>query len=220
MASHSVGRMAVSNELLIKSRRLRGTPIIDAPTSWQYLSWKMEYDAEHVEKIYNVKELHVVRSLQHMGNGEMEWLGNVPPDALIEIRQQGAMDDIRGILGKGIDELTASNPNNYDLSRNQVFDNIYRAFDLHKQNIKELQRKKWKFAGSDIGSWLVTGSLTVTAAATGMPIFALAAIGADQLLDAPKLKDIPNSIKELAKESKELHSSPVGLLFNISKKAK
>lgn len=219
MASQSVGRMSVSNELLIKSRRLQGTPIIDAPTSWQYLAWKMEYDAEHVEKRDNVKELHVVRGLQNLANGEMEWLGNVPPEALIEIRQQGAMSDIREILGKGIEELTASNPDNYYRSYDQVFDNINEAFDQHKQNIKELQGKKWKFAGSDIGSWLVMGTLGVTAAATGMPVWGLAAIAVDQLLDAPKLKDIPGSIKELAKESNELNQSPVGLLFNVSKKA-
>jgi len=219
LASQSVGRMSVSNELLIKSRQLRGTSIIDAPTSWQYLAWKMEYDAEQVEKRDNLKELHVVRGLQDLANGEMEWLGNVPPEALIEIRQQGAMDDIRNILGKGIKELTASNPNNYHRSHDQVFDNINEAFNQHKQNIKELRDKKWKFAGTDIGSWLVMGTLGVTAAATGMPVWGLAAIAADQLLDAPKLKNIPGSIKELAKENKELNQSPVGLLFNVSKKA-
>jgi len=66
---------------------------------------------------------------------------------------------------------------------------------------------------------LLTGTLGVTAAATGMPVWALAAIAADQLLDAPKLKDIPDSIKKLAKESSELKQSPVGLLFKISKRA-
>jgi len=218
VALQSVGRMRASNELLIKSSRLRGTPIIEAPTSWQYLAWKMEYDAEQVEKRGNVTDLHIVKGLQNLASGEMEWLGNVPPEALIEIRQQGAMDDIREILSKGIEELTASNPSNYHRSHDQMFDNINEAFDQHKQNIKQLQDKKWKFAGTDIGSWLVTGTLGVTAAATGMPVWALAAIAADQLLDAPKLKDIPKSIKELAKESKELNQSPVGLLFKISKK--
>ena len=219
LVSQSVARMSVSNELLIKSRRLRGTPIIDAPTSWQYLVWKMEYDAENIERDENINDLHIVRGLQNLANGEMEWLGNVPAEALIEIRQQDALKEIRGILGQGIDELTTSNPSNFHRSQDQVFDNINEAFDRHKQNIKELQDKKWSFAGKDIGSWLVTGTLGVTAAATGMPVWALAAIAADQLLDAPKLKDIPASIKKLAMESSELKQSPVGLLFKVSKKA-
>lgn len=220
LATQSVGRMCISNELLVKSRRLRGVPIVDAPTSWQYLAWKMEYDAGHVEKRDHIKELHIVRGLQNLASGEMEWLGNIPPEALIEIRRQEAMDEMREILGNGIKELMASNPNNFHRSQDQVFDNINKAFDRHKQNIKNLQGKKWKFAGTDIGSWIVTGTLGVTAAATGMPVWGLAAIVADQLLDAPKLKDIPKSIKALASENSKLNLSPVGLLFNVTKKHK
>lgn len=213
VASQAAGRMSVSNELLIKARRLRGTPVIDAPTSWQYLAWKLEYDAENKEREDNLNDLHVLRGLQSLSENEMEWLGKVPPDALVEIRKTGALDEIRSILGNGIEELTTANPSNFHRTSDQVFDNIHAAFERHKNSIEELKSKQWKFAGSDIGSWLVVGSLAVTAAATGMPVWGLAAIASDQLLDAPKLKDIPDSIKELAKESKELNKSPAGILF-------
>jgi hypothetical protein len=218
VASQTFGRMSVSNELLIKAGRLRGTPIIDAPTSWQYLAWKIEYDAEHKERDEDVKDLHVLRGLQSLSENEMEWLGKVPPDALLEMRKIGALDEIRNILGKGIDELTQANPVNFHRTSDQVFDNIHAAFDQHKQSIDELKSKQWKFAGSDIGSWFVVGSLAVTAAATGVPVWGIAAIVADQLLDAPKLKDIPESIRKLANESKELNNSPVGILFKYGKK--
>jgi len=218
LANQSVGRMSVSNELLIKSRRLKGSPIIDAPTSWQYLAWKMEYDSSEVESATNTRDLHVTRGLQDLADGDMEWLGNVPTKALIEVRKQGAMDEIRSMLGKGVEELVQSNPNNFHRSREQMFDNINEAFDKHKENIKQLRTKQWKFAGSDIGSWLVTGTLGITAAATGAPIWALAALGADQILDAPKLKSIPASIKSLIEENKKEQMSPVGMLFNIKKK--
>lgn len=218
LANQSVGRMSVSNELLIKSRRLRGAPIIDAPTSWQYLAWKMEYDSSEAESATNGKNLHIIRGLQDLAGGDMEWLGNVPPAALIEVRKQGAMDEIRSLLGKGVEGLVQSNPNNFHRSRDQMFDNINEAFDKHKENIKQLRAKQWKFAGTDIGSWLVTGTLGITAAATGAPIWAIAALGADQLLDAPKLKSIPASIKSLIEENKKEQMSPVGMLFNIKKK--
>lgn len=65
--------------------------------------------------------------------------------------------------------------------------------------------------------WLVMGTLGIAAAATGEAVWGLAAIAADQLLDAPKLKDIPKSIKTLAMESNNLRLSPVGMLFKISK---
>lgn len=218
LALQSLGRMSVSNELLIKSRRLNGTPIIDAPTSWQYLAWKIEYDAERAEVESGTSDLHIMRGLQDLSLSEMEWIGNIPADALIDIRKQGAMDEIRNILGKGINDLVDTNPSNFHRSRDKIFENIHGAFGQHKQNIDELKAKQWKFAGKDIGSWLVVGSLGVAAAATGMPVWGLAAIAADQMLDAPKLKNIPQSIRDLADESNQVKKSPVGMLFSISKK--
>jgi len=217
VASQAAGRMGVSNELLIKAGRLRGTPIIDAPTSWQYFVWKLEYDSENMERETNLSNLHVVRGLQALAENEMEWLGRVPPQALIEIRKTGAIKEIRTILGKGIADLSLANPTNFHRTSDQVFDNIHAGFTEHRKKIAELNAKKWKFAGSDIGSWLVVGSLAVTAAATGSPVWGLAAIAADQLLDAPKLKDIPKSIRELARESQKLRQSPVGMLFKFAR---
>lgn len=214
--THMLGRMAVTNELLVKAGRLRGTPLIDAPTSWQYFVWKLEYDAHRMEDEVNASGLHVLRGLQSIGESQMEWLGRVPPEALIELRQTGASNDIRRVLAEGVHGLASANPKDFQTTTDQVLNNIQGAFDKHKAQIKELRRKQWKFAGSDIGSWIVVGSLAVAAAATGQPIWGLAAVAADQLLDAPKLKDIPKSIKDLASESKELKQSPVGLLFKLS----
>ncbi|MEZ9953321.1 hypothetical protein AB4395_12595 [Vibrio splendidus] len=218
LASQALGRMTVSNELLIKSRRLNGTPLIDAPTSWKYLAWKMEYDSERTESQIGAQDLHVVRGLQELAVNEMEWLGNIPPDALIDIRKQGAMDEIRSMLGNGINDIVDANPVNFQRSRDQIFENINDAFTQHRKNIDVLKAKNWKFAGKDMGSWMVMGSLGVAAAVTGMPVWGLAAIAADQLLDAPKLKDIPKSIRQLADESNKVKKSPVGMLFSVSKK--
>lgn len=217
LASLALGRMSVSNEMLIKARRLNGTPIIDAPTSWQYLVWKMEYDAERAESTLKSKDLHVIKGLSDLSTGDMQWIGNIPPKALIEIRKDGAMDEIRNILGKGINDLIEINPDNFHRSRDQIFDNINSAFGQHQKNLDALSHKKWKFAGKDVGSWLVVGSLEVAAAVTGTPVWGLATIAANQILDVPKLKDIPKSIRELAEENKRIKKSPVGLLFKIRK---
>lgn len=218
VAAQAVGRMGTSNELLVKARRLHGTPIIDAPTSWQYLVWKLEYDAGHAEEIEGIKDLHTVRGLQTLAANEMRWLGRVPSAALIEVRKNGALSELRTILAKGIEELVAVNPANFHRTSDQVFDNIQAAFSEHQKNVDVLISKKWKFAGSDVGSWLVVGSLAATAAATGAPVWGLAALAADQLLRAPKLRDIPQSIKALAEESRKLKQSPVGMLFKLSKR--
>lgn len=218
LVSYSHGRLCACNELLIKSSRLGGTPIIEVPTSWNYLSWKIEYDAERRGQELNLTNLHVLKGLRGLAKQEMEWLGNVPVDALIELRKTGALDEIRQTLSGGILELVQASPDNYFRTTDQVFDNIHSAFDDHKKNVDLLKSKKWKFAGNDIGSWFVVGSLAVTAAATGTATWGIAAVLADQMLDAPKLKSIPGSIKSLAKSSKELNRSPVGILYNCKSK--
>jgi hypothetical protein len=217
LATQALGRMSTSNELLVKARRLRGTPIIDAPTSWQYFVWKLEYDAAQAQAVDGLQDLHTVRGLQTLSEDEMRWLGRVPPAALIELRKAGALSEVRTILAKGVEDLATANPTNFHRTSDLVFDNIHAAFAAHQKNMDELSSKKWKFAGSDIGSWIVVGSLAATAAATGTPAWGLAALAADQMLKAPKLRDIPKSIKDLAEETSKLKRSPVGMLFKYSK---
>lgn len=218
IANMSFGRMATSNELLIKARRLGGTPIIDAPTSWQYFKWKLEYDSERMESISDLQNLHINNALQSLSKQDMTWIGNIPPKALIEIRKEGAMDEIRHILSNDIEKLIETNPNNFHRTQDKVYDNLEKAFLKHQENLKDLSKKKWKFAGQDIGSWLVIGGIEVTAALTGTPIWGLAGLAANQVFDPPKLKDIPKSIKDLKEENDKLNKSPVGMLFNIKEK--
>lgn len=217
MANQTLGRMCISNELLIKAQRLRGIPILDDPTSWQYFVWKLEYDASQTEEIEELKDLHVVRGLQTLAENKMQWLGKVPLKALLEVRQKGALSEIRSILSKGVEELAMANPTNFHETSELVFKNIHTAFIEHQKNVKALVAKKWKFAGSELGSWMVVGSLMVTAAATEPLIWKIAALAAKELLPAPKLRDIPQSIKDLTTENNKLKRSPVGILFKMSK---
>ena len=217
VAALAVGRMAVSNELLIKARRLGGCPVIDAPTSWQYFNWKLEYDALRAGEVMANEDMHVLRALEALADGEMHWLGRVPPAALLEIRKEGALPEIRQMLSKGVDSLVNSNPANFYRTTDKIFDNIHLAFADHQKRIDELRSKKWKFAAKEIGSWVAVGTIEVSAALTGTPIWGLATIAANQLTDAPKLKDIPASIKALAEENRKIKRSPVGMLFQYKK---
>jgi hypothetical protein len=219
VATQSMGRMGTSNELLIKAARFGGSPVIDAPTSWQYFAWKLEYDAERASAANAELVLHVLKGLGSLASGEMQWLGRVPSSALIEIRKVGALPELREMLSKGVEDLVQTNPANFYRTTDRVFDNIHAAFSQHQKNIDALKEKKWKFATKDIGTWLAVGSIEVAAALTGTPIWGMATIAANQLTDAPKLKELPASIKKLAEESKRLKRSPVGLLFQYSDKS-
>ncbi len=214
----SVSRMNQINDVLIRSGQLRGTPIMDAETSWRYFDWKLEYDAERGTTTGH-STLHILHGLQDASIGEMRWLGNVPPDVLIEIRRTGALEELRRILGAGVNEIAAASPEQFESSANQVITNIRAAFNQYDANVDVLRKKTWKFAGRDVGSWLAIGTIGVAAAVGISPILGLAALAADQVLDVPKLKELPGKFKELRQEKKELRRSAVGLLFQVRKSA-
>lgn len=215
--NQALGRMSVSNELLLKARQLSGTPIMDVETSWRFLNWKLEYDASKAKDYYHSEDLHILKGLTDLSQTDLPWLGNIPPESLLELRRQGALEEIRSILGNNIQELVHANPTNCFRTRDQILENVEQSFENHRKKLEELKAKNWKFAGHDIGSWIVMGGIEISAALTGTPAWGVAALIANQFLDAPKLKEIPQRYQDLVKQNKEVHQSPVGMLFKISK---
>jgi len=212
-----LGRMGVSNEILLKSAKVGGVPLIDAPTSWQYFKWKLEYDGERTIENLNITNTHILKGLNDLNYTSLQWIGNIPTDGLIEIRKSGAIEEIRKVLSQGIDDIALADHLDFDSTSKKVFENLNIAFENHQKNIKELVNKKWKIAGKDFGSWLVMGSLEIASAYTGTPIYGVPTVVLSQLLDAPKLKDLPDSIKtikQLEQEKQNLKKSPIGLMFN------
>lgn len=212
-----VGRMQVCNEILLKSAKVRGVPLIDAPTSWEYFKWKLQYDAERSHPKVDYSKLHTVKGINRLGNTSLQWIGKIPPQGLIELRKTGAINEIRSILSKGLDELVIADENNFNDTSHRVFNNLNRAFNQHEKNIKELMNKKWKVAGKDFGSWIVMGSIEIASACIGTPFYGISTVVLSQILDAPKLKDLPKSVKtmkEIEKQKNNLKRSPIGLMFS------
>ncbi|ACS80166.1 hypothetical protein [Maridesulfovibrio salexigens] len=215
LALSTTGRMSQANEVLVRSARFNGIPIVDAPVSWEYFKWKLEYDGFRTNP-GEMFDLHVTKGLQNIADGKMTWIGNIPTDALIEIRKVGALDEIREVLGKGVHEISKISPSDFAKSADQIMENIQSSFSVHQGKVRELKNKKWKFAGCDVGSWLVSGTLEVAAALTGTPLYGLSAFVINQLVDAPKIKDIPTAYRKIVEEANQVERSPVGLLFKCS----
>lgn len=211
-----LGRMGQANDALLKSRRVRGVPLIDAPTSWRYFNWKLQLDGSQLE--HGDKEhLHCSHALTSLDGTELSWLGDIPPEALIEIRQQGALEEIREIMTSNIGSLIEVAPDNFGQTTYQVYKNFQGAFDEHNKKLAELRGKKWRFAGVDVGSMICTGAIELAAAATGTPLFGIASWAAGQLLDTPKIREIPGKYRQLIEEDKNLSNSPVGMLVQCKK---
>jgi len=208
-----ISRFSQANDAFQRSLQLRGTPIIRAPTSWIWYNQMLEYNAGS-SRMDSLHDLHIARALNSTVKNEMPWMGNIPADSLIEIRESGALDEIRHLLSGGLKELIDANPNNFYRTGGQVFDNLDAAFKDHEKKIKELSEKKWKFAGKDIGSFIVIGGITITAALTSLPAFAAIGAAAGMSGYIPNVKELKKKYKKLTAEENEVKNTGVGILLS------
>ncbi len=209
---HLISRFSQANDAFQRSMQLHGTPIIRAETSWIWYNQMLEYNAGNSETD-KLNDLHIARALNSTVKNEMPWMGNIPPDALIEIRSSGALDEIRDLLSGGLKSLIEANPSNFYRTGDKVFDNLDSAFKDHENKIKELTSKRWTFAGKDIGSFVVVGGIEITAALTGLPVFGALGAMAGMTGVIPNVKDLKDKYKQLKAEESEINNTGVGILL-------
>jgi hypothetical protein len=208
------GRMGQANDTLFRSIRYAGTPLVDAPTSWQYLLWKYEYDGSHLGvSDSELKNLLVSKAIQVEGRDELGMLSGVPPETLIQLRRDGAFTGLRETLGKGIEKIDSASASTLHDVANMVVENVDAAFSAHDKELKELSSSKRKFYGFDVGRWVMVGGLSVAAAAaesSGLGILAAASAAA---LGSPAIPDLKKRWEELRNTKQKLQRSPTALLF-------
>jgi len=209
---HMISRFSQANDSFQRSRDLRGIPVVRAETSWLWFNWMLRGNSKTLESDA-LKGLHVSRALGTTVKTEIPWLGNVSPAALIQLRQTGALDEVRDILGAGLKEIVAARPENFFRTGDKVFENLQNAFLIHESKINELRAKKWTFAGRDIGSFVVVGGIEMAAAITGVPLYGVAAAAAGMTGVIPTVKDLKEKLGKIREEQSALDNTGVGILF-------
>ncbi|WP_412462877.1 hypothetical protein [Halobacteriovorax sp. RT-2-6] len=210
MLGQIFSRMHQANDLLLKSKRLNGTPIIDAPTSWEYFQWKLEYNSPSDGL---AGKQHIVTQKLVEQSGELQWFGNVPVDALIEMRKNGALYEIRDMLSKGLGDIRHLSQDVFASEGEKVAKNLTGMFKDYNSQIEALKQKKWKLGTQDFVEWLAKGAIVVGAATSVHPIFGLSGYVLEELFDIPKMKDLIENGKDILDESRKTKESPLGLMF-------
>jgi hypothetical protein len=214
----SLGRMPQAMGAQHAASYFGGSPFINAETSWLYFTWLLEYQgAPREDNLTDRHSMHVVRALVSEANINLEWLGNVPPETVLEIRKRGLANELRQLLGQGVSNLIGINPDNYFRTADQVVDNLNSAFGKHQRALAEAREKKLKLYGIDVGACMVTGAVGVAAALTSDPTLG-AISGVLGIAGLPNLKDIKTKFKEISDEDKARRNSPTGLLFRHIKR--
>ncbi len=207
---HVLGRMMQANDAILESSFVGGTPLIDAPTSWRHLLWKMEYDvARGARAGTDHRQMLISRAIQVAGSGRLNLLRNITPDALIALRQNGALDEMRAILAEGIDKIDTVDDVSVREAADAMIRNLEVALDQHAKDVERV-RKSGVFFGIGVAGAAVATGISIAAAATGSIPLGLLGVGASTI-GAPTIKELLMKGKELRKDRDHLRRSPVAI---------
>lgn len=208
-----LGRMPQAMATQQNAHHFGGTPLINAETSWLHYTWMLEYEGAPAPNDPRQRQsMHVVRALVAEAGNNLEWLGNVPPETVLEIRKKGLAQEVRSILGHGVSDLIGINPDNYFRTADQIVENLDRAFREHQKVLSEAKLKKLKLYGIDVSACIAVGGMGVAAALTGSPTLG-AVSGLLGAVGLPNLKDIKTKFSQIVAEDRARKVSPTGLLF-------
>jgi hypothetical protein len=206
--------MMQTNDLLFRSAEYRGTPLIDAPTSWQYLLWKYEYDSDRSGMSQKeMRETVISKAIATEGSTEFAMLSGVPPQALIELRRNGAMEGLRQTIRNGLQNIDLASPDSLPRVADEVISIIDRTFEEHDRELREITSSRRKFFGLDVSRWIIGGGLSVAATLTNNPWLAPLAALAPYAVGAPSIPDLRKQWQNLQSRSQELRRSPTAILF-------
>lgn len=203
-----IGRFIQSNACVAHCDLYGGVPLVDAPTSWQYLLWKYEYAATTAPP--DNRDLFIQHAL-HDNLQSVPRLQNVPPSVLIQLRRDGSLEKLRAVFREGIASVRSADDRTVRSVADQVARNLRSALEEYQVAAAEMGKKK---LGLALATTLFAGraGLVVAAACTGnFPLALMAAIWG--VAGFPSGKDIAVKGQELARAHSSLRRSPVGMLW-------
>lgn len=211
--SACLGRMPQAMAAEEASFQFGGSPLISAPTSWNYYTWLLEYQGTPARnQAEDMEARHVARALTAEAGVNLEWLGNVPPETVLEIRKNGQAEELRSLLSNGLSDLLKINPDNYFRTADQVVKNLDSAFREHQRQLSEAKLKKLKLYGIDVPTCLAVGGIGIAGAITGnVPLQGIST--AISVAGLATLKEIKTKYVDIAASDKARRASPTGILF-------
>lgn len=211
-----VHNLHISNELY-EFGNYQATLATDFKGVWNELFRIVRNDNENIlkkqQKTSFTRESLIISSLQQ---DELKWLGNIPLDKLLELREKGELADLRDFIGRNIKNIENASDEDFIEVGNQVRYNIEMALRKHDSEVKGLNEKYRRIIDlSAVGavSCVVSGTIGFIASAFQPLALASAVLGSPFLIQTYK------EYLGYRDKYKELKTKPVAMLFDAKKSA-
>ncbi len=207
------GKMSQINDLLLTSTKYKATPFVSAPTVWKYLRWKLEYDVGRSDPaVSDPSDFIVTRALQVAGSTEFHMLGDIPNALLIELRQKGALSELRQVLAEGTAEMDAATDENAKDVALKVVANLEDALSAHQKDLASAASAKKRFFGIDVSGCAVLGALSFAAVAKASVPLSMAALALGTI-GMPSARDLWKKGREILEKGAQLKRAPAAILL-------
>lgn len=211
---NSHGRITQANDVLLKAHTLGGNPIIDAPTSWKYLSWIYEYRAMKFNP-QDTQNVCLIKALQHISENEMTWLNPIPEEELINLRRSGELQEIRKLFTKTIHKIDSVGLSKFKSVSTSLVNEIKRSLKDYNKDMENLKGLNRDFIGG-VRNWTCIAPLEIAAIAGEIPLLGLIGIFTlNQFVDFPKFKNLSKKYKEIKDTKEKISKSPASIFIRI-----
>jgi hypothetical protein len=184
---------------------------------WKNFVWLLNNDNYQIAKQSKKKPLSkdtlVLRTLQ---NETLRWIGNVPLEKVIEMRQRGELQEMRELLTRSICEIENVNDDEFFEVAREAEYRLQQAFRKHSNEVIELSntfKRKYKI---DLVSVFVTGSLGVVSAMYP-PLAQSIGFLSSSVIESISVSKLVTHFLEERDSVKALKRRPVGMLFEAWK---
>lgn len=143
---------------------------------------------------------------------DMSWLGNIPTEKLLDMRAKGQMEEMRSLFRDASSRLKYTSPEKFSILATEVRSKLQEALLTHGQELRSRTTKDRWGLGTDIGAFIVNGSLSLASVAIPWLAIPAAAIGLGAGLGS--VRDVIRRVQRLRKFKSESAARPVGILWD------
>lgn len=186
------------------------TPLIPQ-RCWIPFGWKLTKDAEALRELCEpLDEVPSALTTTCVWD-DVGWLGSVPPEVLVKLRQRGELEDMRQVFRAAERTLAAAPARDFASVAKDVWYRLDTALKRHRAQLSDIEADYATAFRLKVGGLVAAGALAW--ATTAIPLLAApaAAVG------VPTLYSTIQSYLQKRQRVAELRQRPIGILWEIKR---
>jgi hypothetical protein len=167
-------RLVPQFHLVENAGALDAHPLLSIDPHWHYFRLCASVNAGDLLAIDRVQR-ETIATLASLSRTEYRWLGEVPTDALVTLRQDGANQEFRRKLREAVSILHDARLDELDVVSREISRSIVALLAEHDREVEELEsRFKKRYGWTAMTSWLSLGAAVAPLLAPYLPLLGAA----------------------------------------------